>query len=98
MQSLLTYFRRWHHLQREEGVDDTQQQQSEETILLEETCQRISFVEAYAHRGEVLRALSLYDYMSIVALRRKESGPTRKGEVAFDSSWAFSRNRIVGGA
>ncbi|EKG09158.1 hypothetical protein MPH_13842 [Macrophomina phaseolina MS6] len=46
-------FRRWRHLQREAGME-TLDEQGEETILLEEAGRKISFVEAYMHRGKLL--------------------------------------------
>jgi hypothetical protein len=46
----------------------------DEIVLLEETGQRISFVQVYPYRGRVLQGLSLYDYIYIVKLKRKGKG------------------------
>ncbi|EKG09266.1 hypothetical protein MPH_13720, partial [Macrophomina phaseolina MS6] len=83
-------FQRWRHLQREAGME-TLDEQGEETILLEEAGQKISFVQAYAHRGKLLAEVSLYDYMSTITLRRKNKGTVRRGEVEFDGSWPLSK-------
>jgi hypothetical protein len=59
-----------------DGLD----QPADETMLLEEAGQRISLVQTYPHCGAILRELSLYDYVSIVKLRRKTSrGATASG-------------------
>ncbi|KAM4064043.1 AAA domain-containing protein [Hirsutella rhossiliensis] len=62
----------------------------DESILVEEAGQRICRVEAYRHRGDVLRGLCLYDYVSLVRLKRNErdEGPAGWGEVPFESGWA----------
>lgn len=78
-------FRRWHHLQRAAGTDDLEPA-VDEKVLLEEAGQRVSLLQAYPHRGEILRDLSLYDYMSVVQVRRKSSDATGAREVEFDSS------------
>ena len=63
-------FRRWRHLRCAGGVE-CPEETGEETVLLEEAGQRISFPQAYPHRGRFLQGLSLYDYMSVVKLKRK---------------------------
>jgi hypothetical protein len=63
-------FRRWQHLQCAAGMESLEEP-VEETVLLEEAGQRISFLQAYMHRGRLLEDLALYDYMSIVMLKRK---------------------------
>ncbi|PVH91908.1 hypothetical protein DM02DRAFT_310095 [Periconia macrospinosa] len=73
-----------------EGSDEP----AEETVLLEEVGQKISFVQAYVHRGRLLEGLCLYDYMSIVMLKRRREGVTVRGEVEFDSSWSFSKTWV----
>jgi hypothetical protein len=86
-------FRRWRYLRGvggEEGLDET----GEETVLLEEAGQKISFSQAYPHRGRILQGLSLYDYMSVVKLKRKGKIAGRWGEVEFDSTWPFSQKWV----
>ncbi|KAF2175488.1 hypothetical protein K469DRAFT_724119 [Zopfia rhizophila CBS 207.26] len=75
------------------GVESLDRER-EETILLEETGQRISFVRAYAHRGKLLKDLSLYNYMSIVMLKRKGNSSVAWREVEFDSAWPFSKTWV----
>ena len=70
-----------------DSVDD----HGDEAILLEETGQRVSLVQAYLHRGAVLRDLCLYDYMSIVKLRRKAENMADWGQVALDSAWPLGQ-------
>ncbi|EJT67974.1 hypothetical protein GGTG_14449 [Gaeumannomyces tritici R3-111a-1] len=84
-------FRRWRHLRRAAGTDGLDEL-VDETVLLEEAGQRISLVQAYPHRGEILRDLSLYEYMSVVQLRRKDkNGAVARGGVRLDSAWPLSR-------
>jgi len=85
-------FRRWSYLRRVSGVDS--EESVDEMVLLEESGQRISFVQAYPHRGRVLQRLSLYDYMSVVRLKRKVVGRGGRGDVHFDSSWSLSRRWV----
>ncbi|KAM4056481.1 ATP-dependent DNA helicase PIF1 [Hirsutella rhossiliensis] len=61
--------RRWRHLRQESGtaVADVS---VDESVVVEEAGERISFAEAYHHRGNVLRGLCLYDYVSLVRLQR----------------------------
>jgi hypothetical protein len=90
-------FRRWRHLRRASGMENVDEavEAVGERVLLEEAGQRISFVQAYPHRGRDLERLSLYDYMCIVKLKRKGKGATNAwGEVQFDSSWPFSRTWV----
>ena len=86
-------FRRWRHLRcagGKECLDETR----EETVLLEEAGQKISFPQAYPHRGRLLQGLSLYDYMSVVKLKRKGKVAVGTGEVEFDSTWPFSQRWV----
>ena len=46
-------FRRWRHLRYAGGVECLDET-AEETVLLEEARQRISFLQAYPHRGRLL--------------------------------------------
>lgn len=61
------------------------------TVLLGEARQRASLVQAYLHCSKILRGLSLYEYMSIVKLKRKGNGAATWGEVRFDSGWLLSQ-------
>ncbi|KAK7570760.1 hypothetical protein V3481_019299 [Fusarium oxysporum f. sp. vasinfectum] len=79
-------FRLWRHLRRESGME-VADEPLEETVFLEEGGERISPVQAYPHRGKLLEGLSLYDYMSIVKLKRKGKGAGTRGEVQLDRSW-----------
>ncbi|KAL8303418.1 hypothetical protein RB600_007051 [Gaeumannomyces tritici] len=51
-------FRRWRHLRRAAGMEGLGEP-VDETVLLEEAGQRVSLVQAYPHRGEILRDLCL---------------------------------------
>lgn len=86
-------FRRWRHLRCESGME-VAEEPVEEVLLLEETGQRISFMQAYPHRGRVLHQLSLYDYMSIVKLKRKGKGAGAWGEIQFDCRWPASQTWV----
>ncbi len=86
-------FRQWRHLRYAAGIAE-QDEVAEETILLAETGQRITFIQAYPHRGSLLEDLCLYDYMSIVMLRRKGKGSAGRGEVQFESSWPLSKDWV----
>lgn len=61
--------------------------------MLGEAGQRISLLQAYPHRGRLLDGLALYDYMSVVKLKRKGQG-VASGEVELDSSWPLSKSWI----
>lgn len=86
-------FRRWNHLRYVSGME-SMGEPVEEAVLLEEAGQRISLVEAYPHRGRLLQGLCLYDYMSIVGLKRKSKGASGWGEVEFDSAWQPSQTWV----
>ena len=90
-------FRRWRHLRCADGMeslDEGADEGADETLLLEEAGQRISFVQAYPHRGRLLQALSLYDYLSVVKLKRKGKVTAAQGEVEFDSVWPLSQTWV----
>ncbi|KAL8281707.1 hypothetical protein RB600_008933 [Gaeumannomyces tritici] len=87
-------FRRWPHLRQSASGTESLDEHGEETILLEEAGQKISFVQAYQHRGRLLRGLSFYDYMSVVKLKRKGRGTAAWGEAQFDSAWPPSRKWV----
>ncbi|KJZ71586.1 hypothetical protein HIM_09055 [Hirsutella minnesotensis 3608] len=81
-------FRQWPHLRQESGAAIADGS-GDESIVVEEAGQKICRVEAYRHRGDVLRRLCLYDYVSLVRLKRNDTGerPTAWGEVPFESGW-----------
>ncbi|KAM4058295.1 PIF1-like helicase [Hirsutella rhossiliensis] len=63
----------------------------DETVVVEEAGPRISFIEAYRHRGGLLQGLCLYDYASLVRLKRNGGGAegcAAWGEIPFNESWA----------
>ncbi|KAM4063484.1 PIF1-like helicase [Hirsutella rhossiliensis] len=87
--------RRWRHLRQESGtaVADVS---VDESVVVEEAGERISFAEAYHHRGNVLRGLCLYDYVSLVRLQRvgKDGCSGAWGEVAFESGWVAGKDWV----
>jgi hypothetical protein len=86
-------FRRWAYLRNESGQGG--EDGADEAVLIEGSGQRVSLVQAYPHRGELLRQLSVYDYMSIVTLkRRRGGGGAFRGEVRFDSAWPLSEKWV----
>ncbi|KAJ6437551.1 helix-loop-helix DNA-binding domain-containing protein [Purpureocillium lavendulum] len=54
------------------------------------------FAEAYHHRGDVLRGLCLYDYVSLVRLQRvgKEGSSGTWGQVPFENGWAPGKDWV----
>ncbi|KAM9876020.1 hypothetical protein VDGL01_09923 [Verticillium dahliae] len=81
--------RRWPLLRRAAGGEDIGEL-AEETVLLGEAGQRISLLQAYPHRGRPLEGRSLYDYMSLVKLKRKGQA-VAWGEVELDRAWPASQ-------
>ena len=69
---------------------DLSMRSADETVFLEETGRKISFADAYPHRGKILQGLSFYDYMSVVKLKRKRKEVGGSGEIEFQSTWVFS--------
>ncbi|KAF1807872.1 hypothetical protein P152DRAFT_485905 [Eremomyces bilateralis CBS 781.70] len=86
-------FRRWPHLQRESGID-SRDEVVKETVFLHEAGVRISLVQAYPFRGRVFQELCLYDYMSVVKLKRKGKGVGTWGEIPLDHAWSPSRSWV----
>ncbi|KAH6874269.1 hypothetical protein B0T10DRAFT_552895 [Thelonectria olida] len=65
----------------------------------EQAGQRISYFEAYPYRGEILRDLCLYDYMSLVTLKRRANAGASAaawGEIPFRDGAPFSDKWIQG--
>ncbi|KAF1807904.1 hypothetical protein P152DRAFT_469266 [Eremomyces bilateralis CBS 781.70] len=58
----------WHS-----GID-SRDKGVKETVFLHDAGVRISLVQAYPYRGRVLQELYLYDYLSVVKLKRKSKG------------------------
>ncbi len=85
-------FRRWEHLRNSAG--EYNGSSMDETVMLEHSGRRATFVQAYPHRGPCLAALPLYDYMSVVMIRRKRSGSGGRGVVAFDEAWLLSESWV----
>ena len=67
-------FRRWSYLRH---ASNNEPHEPEESVFLGDNGQKISLLDAYPHRGRLLQTLSLYDYASVVQLRRK--GHTTNG-------------------
>jgi hypothetical protein len=54
----------------------------------------MTFIQANPYWGSHLEDLCLYDYMSIVMLRRKGEGSAGWGEVQFESAWPLSKDWV----
>ncbi|CVL09413.1 uncharacterized protein FMAN_15546 [Fusarium mangiferae] len=85
-------FRRWPLLHRAAGGGGLDESIGE-TVLLGRAGQRISLLQAYPYRSQRLEGLALYDYMSVVKLKRK-GGCVRSGEVELDRAWPLSASWI----
>jgi hypothetical protein len=86
-------FRRWPHLRFLAGRDT--EELPDETVLFGERGQRISFVQAYPNRGELLQTLPLYDYMAIMKLKRKGNNKRHvRDEIEFDGAWPLSKTWV----
>ncbi|OAQ57458.2 ATP-dependent DNA helicase PIF1 [Pochonia chlamydosporia 170] len=88
-------FRQWPHLREVSGAA-TADGSVDESILVQEAGQRICRIEAYCHRGDVLGGLCLYDYVSLVRLKRidRDERQATWGEVPFQSGWAPGRGWV----
>ncbi|KAJ6436875.1 Endonuclease/exonuclease/phosphatase [Purpureocillium lavendulum] len=88
-------FRRWGHLRRASGAAATDDA-LDDSVVVEEAGLRVSHVEAYQHRGDLLRGLCLYDYISLVRLKRisNEERCAAWGEVPFEDGWAPGRHWV----
>jgi hypothetical protein len=85
-------FRRWEHLR--DGAGDHSGSLVDETVMLEPSGQRVTFIQAYPHRGPYLAALPLYDYMSVVMIRRRRGRYGGRGVVEFDRAWPLSKTWV----
>ncbi|KAM4063431.1 PIF1-like helicase [Hirsutella rhossiliensis] len=89
--------RLWRHLRQQSGtaaVEDVSV--ADESVVVEQAGERISFAEAYHHRGHVLRGLCLYDYVSLVRLQRvgKAGCSGGWGEVPFEGGWVAGKDWV----
>jgi len=55
--------------------------------------EKVSLLQAYPHRDRILDGLALYDYMSVVRLKRKGQG-VAWGGIELDGSWTLSRSWV----
>jgi hypothetical protein len=85
-------FRRWDHLRGSTGDDN--EDTVDEAVMLEHSGQRATFIQAYPHRGPNLAALSLYDYMSVVTLKRKRGGSGARENVEFEDAWPLLKTWV----
>lgn len=82
-------FRRWNHLKC--SADGGDEETVDDAVLLEYSGQRVTYVQAYRHRGRYLEALALYDYMCVVRLKRKRSETSNPGDLEFETTWLLSK-------
>ncbi|KAL5583752.1 hypothetical protein FOVSG1_015103 [Fusarium oxysporum f. sp. vasinfectum] len=93
-------FRRWCYLRHTSGEEAADGDLMNDAVLVEQAGQRISYFDSYPHRGAVLRGLCLYDYMSLVMLKRRgnsrnerrsdAAGAVAWGEIPFQDDAPFS--------
>jgi len=76
-------FRQWPHLRRQAGIQ-TDAEEPTETVQLREGGRTLLYLDAYAHRGRLLRSLCLYDYMSMVSLVRRQDRVEDDVHIALD--------------
>jgi hypothetical protein len=92
-------FRRWQHLRLKSGEVVTDGEPVDDAVLVEQAGQRISYFEAYPHRGDILRPLCLYDYMSLVTLKRRTNPGALAaawGEIPFPDAAPFADEWVQG--
>jgi hypothetical protein len=82
-------FQEWGHLRDSCGSGDADED-TDGAVIVEEAGRRLSYLEAYGHRGTRLRWLCLYDYMSLVVLRRRPPKRVAWGEIPFEASSPFA--------
>ncbi|KAJ3455137.1 hypothetical protein MRS44_013737 [Fusarium solani] len=78
-------FRRWMHLRRQAGVE-TDLEEPAETVQLREGGRTLLYLDAYACRGQVLRSLCLYDYMSMINLVRRSDRDEDETHISLEGS------------
>ncbi|EXU94845.1 helitron helicase-like domain protein [Metarhizium robertsii] len=82
--------KQWHHQQLSNGHGDVGVGNVDEAITVEEAGRRLSYVEAYGQRGNLLSPLCLYDYMTLVMVRRRSEKKAVWGEVPFKTGSSFA--------
>ncbi|RKK84509.1 hypothetical protein BFJ68_g17351, partial [Fusarium oxysporum] len=80
-------FRRWSYLRHASGEEVADGEPMNDAVLVEQTGQRVSYFEAYPHRGAVLHGLCLYDYMSLVMLKRRGNGRNSAAAATTTVAW-----------
>lgn len=80
-------FRRWSYLRHASGEEVADGEPMNDAVLVEQTGQRVSYFEAYPHRGAVLHGLCLYDYMSLVILKRRGNGRNSAAAATTTVAW-----------
>lgn len=85
-------FRRWDHLRFSVGEDN--EDPVDEAVMLERWGEKPTFVQAYPYRGPSLGALSLYDYMAVVKLKRKRGRSGPRGALEFEEAWPLSKTWV----
>lgn len=83
----------WSHLQDSCG-SGAAEEDADGAVIVEEAGRRLSYIEAYSHRGACLRQLCLYDYMSLVIVRRRPPKRAAWGEIPFQAGSPFAREWI----
>ncbi|KID83958.1 arrestin domain-containing protein [Metarhizium guizhouense ARSEF 977] len=83
----------WSHLQDSCG-SGAADEDADGAVIVEEAGRRLSYIEAYSHRGACLRQLCLYDYMSLVIVRRRPPKRAAWGEIPFQAGSPFAREWI----
>lgn len=83
-------FRRWKLLQ-ETAEKELLDEQREESVTINAAGQKISLLDSYFYRGQVLKGIALCDYLSIVTLKRKKMRATSKREIELDRSWPYAK-------
>ncbi|EWY79571.1 hypothetical protein FOYG_17265 [Fusarium oxysporum NRRL 32931] len=78
-------FRRWMHLRRQAGVE-TDLEEPPEAVQLREGGRTLLYLDAYACRGQVLRSLCLYDYMSMINLVRRSDRDEDETHISLEGS------------
>ncbi|KAJ4176747.1 hypothetical protein NW759_017504 [Fusarium solani] len=87
-------FRRWSYLRHTSGEEVADGDPMNDAVLVEQAGQRISYFDAYPHRGAVLRGLCLYDYMSLVMLKRRDNGRSGRRSAAAAAAGAVAWGEI----
>ncbi|KID59322.1 arrestin domain-containing protein, partial [Metarhizium hybridum] len=85
---------RWHHLEDTCGHQDTDLGGSDDAVMVEEAGRRLSYMEAYGHRGGILSQVCLYDYMTLVMIRRRSAKKAVWGEIPFETGSPFASEWI----